>query len=109
MGRWLSDQRRTYRAGAMSEVRAAELEGLGIFWDTTDAAFDANLAAPRAYYEVHGTPRRCIDRVRARQGGRERHASRTSSKRLRGPPRPVVSWPGLRNRSSRDVGRPRSR
>ncbi|MFE2140510.1 Helicase associated domain protein [Streptomyces sp. NPDC059456] len=55
LGRWLSDQRRTFRAGQMSGKRAAELEVLGIVWDTADAAFDQNLAAARAYYEQHGT------------------------------------------------------
>ncbi|MFF4448697.1 Helicase associated domain protein [Streptomyces sp. NPDC001502] len=55
LGRWLSDQRRTYRAGTMTGERAAELEGLGIVWDTADAGFEQNLAAARAYYELHGT------------------------------------------------------
>ncbi|GGT44007.1 helicase [Streptomyces kurssanovii] len=55
LGRWLSDQRRAYRAGTMSGERAAELEGLGIVWDTADAAFEENLAAARAYYALHGT------------------------------------------------------
>ncbi|MFI8281418.1 Helicase associated domain protein, partial [Streptomyces sp. NPDC085929] len=55
LGRWLSDQRRTYRAGQMTGERATELEELGIVWDTADAAFDENLAAARAYYEQHGT------------------------------------------------------
>ncbi|MFC9587872.1 Helicase associated domain protein [Streptomyces yangpuensis] len=55
LGRWLSDQRRAYRAGTMTGERAAELEGLGIVWDTADAAFEANLGAARAYHEHHGT------------------------------------------------------
>ncbi|MEU5810727.1 Helicase associated domain protein [Streptomyces sp. NPDC047718] len=55
LGRWLSDQRRTFRAGKMTGERAAELEELGIVWDTADAAFAENLAAARAYYEQHGT------------------------------------------------------
>ncbi|MFI1286742.1 Helicase associated domain protein [Streptomyces sp. NPDC020858] len=55
LGRWLSDQRRAYRAGAMNGERAAELEELGIVWDTADAAFAENLAAARAYFELHGT------------------------------------------------------
>ncbi|MFB6582514.1 helicase associated domain-containing protein [Streptomyces sp. NPDC056402] len=56
--RWLSDHRRAYRAGTMAGERAAELEELeelGIVWDTADAAFEQNLAAARAYYELHGT------------------------------------------------------
>ncbi|MDX3538124.1 helicase associated domain-containing protein [Streptomyces sp. MB09-01] len=55
LGRWLSDQRRTFRAGAMTGERAAELEELGIVWDTADAGFEQNLGAARAYYELHGT------------------------------------------------------
>ncbi|MFE9934599.1 helicase associated domain-containing protein [Streptomyces sp. NPDC005533] len=55
LGRWLSDQRRAYRAGTMTGERAAELEELGIVWDTADAAFEQNLGATRAYYELHGT------------------------------------------------------
>ncbi|MFF1561686.1 Helicase associated domain protein [Streptomyces sp. NPDC058279] len=55
LGRWLSDQRRAYRAGTMTGERAAELEQLGIVWDTADTAFEENLAAARAYYELHGT------------------------------------------------------
>ncbi|MFJ9344792.1 Helicase associated domain protein [Streptomyces sp. NPDC101733] len=55
LGRWLSDQRRTYRAGQMSGEHAAELEKLGIVWDTADQGFAENLAAARAYFELHGT------------------------------------------------------
>lgn len=55
LGRWLSDQRRAYRAGTMTGKRAAELEELGMVWDTADAGFETNLAATRAYYELHGT------------------------------------------------------
>ncbi|MFD3549364.1 Helicase associated domain protein [Streptomyces sp. NPDC058655] len=55
LGRWLSDQRRAYRAGQMTGEHAAELEELGIVWDSADAAFAENLAAARAYFELHGT------------------------------------------------------
>ncbi|MFE3761154.1 Helicase associated domain protein [Streptomyces sp. NPDC059104] len=55
LGRWLSDQRRTFRAGQMNGERAAELEDLGIVWDTADAGFETNLGAAHAYYELHGT------------------------------------------------------
>ncbi|MEU8436889.1 Helicase associated domain protein [Streptomyces sp. NPDC029216] len=55
LGRWLSDQRRAFRAGQMNGERAAELEELGIVWDTADAAFEENLAAARAYHQLHGT------------------------------------------------------
>uniref|UniRef100_UPI002F907B29 helicase associated domain-containing protein n=1 Tax=Streptomyces virginiae TaxID=1961 RepID=UPI002F907B29 len=55
LGRWLSDQRRAYRAGTMTGERAAELERLGVVWDTADAGFEANLGAARAYHDLHGT------------------------------------------------------
>ncbi|MFE7402334.1 Helicase associated domain protein [Streptomyces sp. NPDC057557] len=55
LGRWLSDQRRSYRAGTMSSTRADELEELGMVWDTADAQFAENLAAARAYYAEAGT------------------------------------------------------
>ncbi|MET9694688.1 Helicase associated domain protein [Streptomyces sp. NPDC006514] len=55
LGRWLSDQRRAYRAGTMTGERAAELEELGIVWDTADAGFETNLGAARAYYALHRT------------------------------------------------------
>ncbi|WP_330248720.1 MULTISPECIES: Helicase associated domain protein [unclassified Streptomyces] len=55
LGRWLSDQRRSYRAGTMSSTRADELEELGMIWDTADTAFAENLAAARAYYADAGT------------------------------------------------------
>ncbi|WP_326743440.1 MULTISPECIES: DEAD/DEAH box helicase [unclassified Streptomyces] len=55
LGRWLSDQRRSYRAGTMSSTRANELEELGMIWDTADTAFAENLAAARAYHAQAGT------------------------------------------------------
>ncbi|WP_404963093.1 helicase associated domain-containing protein [Streptomyces sp. 147326] len=55
LGRWLSQQRRAYRAGTMTGKRAAELEELGIAWDTADAGLETDLAAAPAYYELHGT------------------------------------------------------
>ncbi|MFE3144250.1 Helicase associated domain protein [Streptomyces scopuliridis] len=55
LGRWLSDQRRSYRAGTMPSTRADELEELGMVWDTADAQFEENLAAARAYYREAGT------------------------------------------------------
>ncbi|MFE9968301.1 Helicase associated domain protein [Streptomyces sp. NPDC005525] len=56
LGRWLSDQRRSYRAGTMSSTRANELEGLGMIWDTADTAFAENLAAARVYCAQAATP-----------------------------------------------------
>ncbi|MEU0837594.1 helicase associated domain-containing protein [Streptomyces sp. NPDC005969] len=55
LGRWLSDQRRAFRAGTMSSTRADELDELGMIWDTADTAFAENLAAARAYYAQAST------------------------------------------------------
>ncbi|WP_107382763.1 helicase associated domain-containing protein [Streptomyces agglomeratus] len=55
LGRWLSDHRRAFRARTMPAKRAAELEELGMIWDTADAAFKENLAAARAYYAEAAT------------------------------------------------------
>ncbi|TJZ44654.1 DEAD/DEAH box helicase [Streptomyces piniterrae] len=55
LGRWLSEQRRSMRAGTMESRRAEDLEALGMVWDTADAAFGENLAAARAYLHQAGT------------------------------------------------------
>ncbi|MEV5479347.1 Helicase associated domain protein, partial [Streptomyces sp. NPDC052207] len=55
LGRWLSDQRRAMRAGAMPSERAADLEELGIVWEPADEAWEENLGAARAYFEAYGT------------------------------------------------------
>ncbi|MEU7067681.1 Helicase associated domain protein [Streptomyces sp. NPDC046161] len=55
LGRWLADQRRTYRAGTMLGKRAADLEALDIVWDPANAAWEENLGAARAYHAEHGT------------------------------------------------------
>ncbi|MFI8392600.1 Tn3 family transposase [Streptomyces sp. NPDC085540] len=53
LGRWLSDQRRAYRAGAMTRERAAELEGLGITRGSYGLRLDY-LASPGVRREIHG-------------------------------------------------------
>ncbi|WP_103529718.1 DEAD/DEAH box helicase [Streptomyces sp. SM12] len=55
LGRWVSEQRRAFGAGEMKARRAEDLERLGMVWDVPDAAWQANLAAARAYYEEHAT------------------------------------------------------
>ncbi|MFE9499048.1 helicase associated domain-containing protein [Streptomyces collinus] len=55
LGRWLADQRRALAAGRMATQRAEELDALGIVWDPTDAAWEENLSAARAYYAETGT------------------------------------------------------
>ncbi|MGW5284511.1 Helicase associated domain protein [Streptomyces collinus] len=55
LGRWLADQRRALAAGRMAAERAADLDELGMVWDPTDAAWEENLSAARAYYAETGT------------------------------------------------------
>ncbi|WP_416223439.1 helicase associated domain-containing protein [Streptomyces hygroscopicus] len=58
LGQWVAEQRRAYRAEQLDGKRAEQLEQLGMVWDTTDAAFQENLAAARVYYEQHCSPPR---------------------------------------------------
>ncbi|MEI7030807.1 DEAD/DEAH box helicase [Streptomyces pratensis] len=55
LGRWLSDQRRTMRAGTMLPERAEDLEALDLVWDPADAAWEENLGAAKAYFAAYGT------------------------------------------------------
>ncbi|MEU6612045.1 helicase associated domain-containing protein [Streptomyces shenzhenensis] len=55
LGRWLADQRRVFQAGTMPSERAADLEELGVVWEPSEAAWEENLAAARAYYAQTGT------------------------------------------------------
>ncbi|MFF4756383.1 Helicase associated domain protein [Streptomyces sp. NPDC001270] len=55
LGRWLADQRRSVQAGTMAAQRAADLDELGMVWEPSEAAWEENLAAARAYYAETGT------------------------------------------------------
>ncbi|MEU2554686.1 helicase associated domain-containing protein [Streptomyces sp. NPDC013313] len=55
LGRWLADQRRALAGGRMAAERAADLDELGMVWDPTDAAWEENLSAARAYHAETGT------------------------------------------------------
>ncbi|MFG2903062.1 Helicase associated domain protein [Streptomyces zaomyceticus] len=55
LGQWVAEQRRAYGAGEMSGQRAGRLEELGMVWSVADERFQENLAAAKAYYEVHWT------------------------------------------------------
>lgn len=55
LGQWVAEQRRAYGARQMSGLRAKRLEKLGMVWSLTDARFQENLEAARAYYEDHWT------------------------------------------------------
>ncbi|QCS09539.1 helicase (plasmid) [Streptomyces clavuligerus] len=53
LGYWVSQQRKTYRAGTLTGKRAERLKQLGMVWEAEDAAFQENLAAARAWAEQH--------------------------------------------------------
>ncbi|MFD9053224.1 helicase associated domain-containing protein [Streptomyces zaomyceticus] len=55
LGQWVAEQRRAYGCGEMNGQRAGRLETLGMVWSVTDERFQENLAAAKAYYEVHWT------------------------------------------------------
>ncbi|WP_432101334.1 Helicase associated domain protein [Streptomyces sp. WAC 04229] len=55
LGRWLADQRRALQAGTMAPERAADLDELGMVWEPSEAAWEENLAAARAYFAETGT------------------------------------------------------
>ncbi|MGR6998675.1 helicase associated domain-containing protein [Yinghuangia aomiensis] len=55
LGIWINRQRTAYAAGTLTGLRVQRLEGLGMIWNPTDAAFDDGLAAARQYYADHGT------------------------------------------------------
>ncbi|WP_369199041.1 hypothetical protein [Streptomyces djakartensis] len=43
------------RAGGLATERAEDREALGIVWGPADEAWEENLAAARAYFDVYGT------------------------------------------------------
>ncbi|MFI0716437.1 helicase associated domain-containing protein [Streptomyces inhibens] len=55
LGAWVSEQRRTFRAGTLKAWRAQLLDELGMVWSVVDARFYKNLAAARDYFAVHRT------------------------------------------------------
>ncbi|WP_346012389.1 Helicase associated domain protein, partial [Streptomyces sp. SID3343] len=54
VGAWLSEQRRAWSVGAISQRRIAMLDALGMAWSSEDAAFEDGLAMCRAYFAIHG-------------------------------------------------------
>ena len=58
LGMWLVTQRRVRRGtagGVLTESQIARLDGIGMVWETrTEAAWNRNFAAAKAYYEEHG-------------------------------------------------------
>ncbi|GAA2417510.1 Helicase associated domain protein [Streptomyces mauvecolor] len=54
VGRWVAQQRRTYRAGDLHPHRIKQLEAEGMVWEPGDEAWETKLAALRAYRHAHG-------------------------------------------------------
>ncbi|MFE6497157.1 Helicase associated domain protein [Streptomyces sp. NPDC057748] len=54
LGTWLTDQRKTHKAGRLDAGRVEQLAGLGMVWSHQDVAFEEGLTAARAWAAVHG-------------------------------------------------------
>ncbi|MFD7163702.1 DEAD/DEAH box helicase [Streptomyces violascens] len=54
IGRWVAQQRRTYRAGDLDPHRIKQLEAEGMVWEPGDEAWETKLAALRSYRHAHG-------------------------------------------------------
>ncbi|MBA2811558.1 Helicase associated domain protein [Streptomyces sp. KM273126] len=60
LGRWVHQQRRTYRAGELDDHRKELLDEAGMVWEPGDEAWETKLAVLRSYRRAHGhlAPRR---------------------------------------------------
>ncbi|MGN9760196.1 Helicase associated domain protein [Streptomyces sp. SD31] len=60
LGRWVHQQRRTYRASELDPHRKTLLDEAGMVWEPGDEAWENKLAALRSYHRAHGhlAPRR---------------------------------------------------
>ena len=54
LGNWLKNTRARQRSGALTREQTAELEALGIVWNSVDAKWERCYAEAVAYYEQHG-------------------------------------------------------
>ena len=54
LGNWLKNTRARQRSGALTREQIAELEALGIVWNSVDARWERCYAEAAAYYEQHG-------------------------------------------------------
>ena len=54
LGNWLKNTRARQRSGALTREQTAELEALGIVWNSVDARWERCYAEATAYYEQHG-------------------------------------------------------
>lgn len=60
LGRWVHQQRRTYRAGELDDHRHELLDDAGMVWEPGEEAWETKLAILRSYHRAHGhlAPRR---------------------------------------------------
>ncbi|NEA69020.1 DEAD/DEAH box helicase [Streptomyces sp. SID12488] len=60
LGRWVHQQRRTYRAGELDDHRQELLDEAGMVWEPGEEAWETKLAVLRSYHRAHGhlAPRR---------------------------------------------------
>ncbi|MEV1067024.1 Helicase associated domain protein [Streptomyces sp. NPDC050263] len=54
LGRWVHQQRRAHRAGALEDHRKQQLDDEGMVWEPGDEAWETKLAALRSYHRAHG-------------------------------------------------------
>ena len=54
LGNWLKNTRARQRSGALTREQTAELEALGVVWNSVDARWERCYAEATAYYEQHG-------------------------------------------------------
>ncbi|MEU4181499.1 Helicase associated domain protein, partial [Streptomyces sp. NPDC026589] len=55
LGTWVSEQRRSFKAGTLKPWRTDLLNELGMIWSVGDAGFWKNLTAARDYHAAHGS------------------------------------------------------
>ena len=51
---WVSNQRKDFKKGDLSEDRIARLEGIGFVWDVTEEAWEKNFLELKRFQEEHG-------------------------------------------------------
>jgi len=54
LGKWVSNRRRDYRAGKLTVMKVAELNELGMVWDSLDADYQAGLVCLQAFAAQEG-------------------------------------------------------
>ncbi len=54
LGNWLKNTRARQRSGALTREQSAELEALGVIWNSVDAKWERCYAEAADYYEQHG-------------------------------------------------------